>query len=415
MRRLAIGGGGFWGLHLTRRQRAMALCWVVVAALGLSGSLAHASIAEDKPLGHLCWGMDPATGAAWTQASLRHAFERDDDAGVASGEAEARSWISSGKTFRTVERITIAGYLPGQISFDQSVAALQEMKMLVPLALCARGSNAELRVQCQRAGSEGVFAWMRAYSSPTGQPIDESNLLPLLLATDLLEDTWSGSERAEASHWLDVFLASSERYREEALKHSTDVSYGNFESWRLMLSLVAATVADKEEDTHRLALLWQQQLDLNVGQDGRTWDLRRRGSLHYQSYDLEPMIWVHLFVPWAFTKSTDGLVKGGVMYLEPYYDGSQTYIEFAHPDPSMGQQIAFDVTRRDAGMPEFQLKNWNPEDAHLMLHLAAAAYPEVRQWLVRDRPDAYPVMIRQIVAMHRGHAGGCTVCGPPLC
>lgn len=288
------------------------------------------------------------------------------------------------------------------------------MKTLVPLALCARGRVAALSMPCQRAASEGVFDWMRAYSAPTGNPIDESSMLPLLLATDLLEDTWSAPQKAEAARWLEKFLDSSERFRQKQLEAAVGVPYGNFESWRLMLSLMAATVAGKDQEVHHLTLLWHQQVALNVGQDGQTFDLRRRGSLHYQNYDLEPMIWLRLFVPGAYTEKEDRLVLGGVMYLKPYYQRTKTYIEFEHPDPLLGHQVAFDVTRRDAGIKEFQLKNWDPADAHLMLHLAAIVYPTVGQWLVGDNTNAYPVMIREIVAMRGRNDRGCANCGALL-
>ena len=292
-------------------------------------------------------------------------FKSADNQALLFGNATAKVWIDSGRRFPTVERIAIEGRLPGQPGFEQSIAAGHEMKTLVPLALCARGSIAGLSASCQRAATEGVFDWMRAYAAPTGNPIDESGMLPLLLATDLLEGTWSAPQKAEAAQWLEKFLGSSERFRQKQLQETVGVTYGNFESWRLMLSLMAAAVAGKDQDVQRLTLLWRQQVELNVGQDGRTYDFRRRGSLHYQSYDLEPMIWVRLFVPGAYTGKEDRLVASGVTYLKPYYQGTNTYIEFEHPDPLLGRQVAFDVTRREAGIKEFQLKNWNPADAHL--------------------------------------------------
>jgi hypothetical protein len=281
------------------------------------------------------------------------------------------------------------------------VNSLRQLKMIVPLALCARVCALELRPRAQRSASQGIFAWMRAYVRPTGNPIDENGLLPLLLATDLLQSTWSMPQRAEASSWLHLFLDSSDHYWQTVLNRPNNTPYSNFESWRIMLALLAAKIDGQQNTVAVLTVLWHQQLASNLGQDGRTFDLRRRGSLHYQAYDLEPMLWVKLFVPEVFTAQENELVLRAVMYLKPYVLGQQTYLEFAHPDPALGAPISFDKTRRDAGLAGYQLKNWNPEDAQLLLHLAGTAYPAIASWNIQDREAAYPVMVRLITRLRR--------------
>jgi hypothetical protein len=356
---------------------------------------------QATPLGRLDWGTYSKTSAPWTDASLSRSWSAGPDPAFTAGTAAVTDWLDSGKSFSTVPRIFIAGYLPGDPRYDSSVSALRQIKMLVPLALCARACTPQLRSRAQRSASEGVFAWMRDYAQPTGNPIDESGLLPLLLATDLLQSTWSMPQRAEAAKWLQLFLASSDHYWQTVLNGTNNTPYSNFESWRLMLALLAAKIEGQQSSMAALTALWHQQLAANLGQDGRTFDLRRRGSLHYQTYDLEPMLWVKLFVPEVFTAQENDLVLRAVMYLKPYVLGQQAYVEFAHPDPALGAAIAFDKTRRDAGLAGYQLKNWNPEDAQLLLHLAATSYPPVASWNVQDREAAYPVMVRLITRLRR--------------
>jgi len=384
----------------------MDLCWrglaVVAVALGLALIACDRMAAQQAgPLGRLHWGADSRTGTAWTDTSLARAWSAGYDPALAAGNAAVTDWVDSGKSFSTVPQIFIAGYLPGDPRYDASLNALHQMKMLVPLALCARACAPDLRSRAQRSANQGVFAWMHAYAQPTGNPIDESGLLPLLLATDLLQSTWSVPQRAEAATWLKLFLASSDHYWQTVLNGPNNTPYSNFESWRLMLALLAAKIDGQQSNMAALTVLWHRQLTANLGTDGRTFDLRRRGSLHYQTYDLEPMLWVKLFVPEVFSQQEDELVLRAVMYLKPYVQGQQTYIEFAHPDPALGAPIAFDRTRRDAGLPGYQLKNWNPEDARLLLHLAGTAYPAVASWNVQDREAAYPDMVRLIVRLRR--------------
>jgi hypothetical protein len=326
---------------------------------------------------------------------------KGDDPALMAGQSEALAWVESGKSFPTVGRISVAGYLPGQPEYEASVSSLHAMKTLVPLAFCARSGAEALRPGCEQSANEGVFAWMRAYAQPTGNPIDESNLLPLLLATDLLQNTWNAQQKAEALAWLRGFLAASDRYWRTVLNGPNNTPYSNFESWRLMLAVMAAKIAKEREAVANLTALWRQQVEANVGSDGRTYDFRRRGALHYQTYDLEPMLWTRLFVPEAFSAKDDELIEGAVMYLKPYVEETKVNVEFAHPEVGLGPAIAFDKTRKNAGLKEYQWKNWDPSDARLLLHLASLAYAQMEAWNVDDSEVAYPVMVRMIVRLER--------------
>jgi hypothetical protein len=385
---------------VTRGTRGWRAAGVLLAVLWCWSALWGQDAVKAYTLGRLHWGSSPS-GTAWTDVSLARAMAKGDEPALHAGESVAQAWVDSGKSFRTVSRISVAGYLPGQPEYEASVSSLQEMKTLVPLALCARGGAETLRVRCEESASEGVFAWMRAYAQPTGNPIDESNLLPLLLATDLLEATWNGERRAEARAWLLGFLAASDRYWRTVLNGPNNTPYSNFESWRLMLATLAAKISGERDAVAGLTVLWHQQVESNVGSDGRTYDLRRRGALHYQVYDLEPMLWTRMFAPEVFSAQDDGLIEGAVMYLKPYVEGTKTNVEFAHPEEGLGPAIAFDKTRRDAGLKGYQWKNWDPADGRLALHLAAQVYAPVAAWYADDREASYAVMVREIVRLQR--------------
>jgi hypothetical protein len=373
---------------------------MLVALLWCWSALWGQSAGDGHGLGRLHWGRD-ANGAAWTDTSLALAVAKGDDPVLIAGERAAQDWVESGKSFQTVSRIAIAGYLPGQPEYKASVNSLHEMKMLVPLALCARSGAETLRPRCKQSADDGVFAWMRAYTQPTGNPIDESGLLPLLLATDLLEDAWSVEQKGEALTWLKEFLTASDRYWRTVLNAPNNTPYSNFESWRLMLSTLAATISGQAAAAGKMTMLWQQQVASNVGSDGRTYDFRRRGALHYQTYDLEPMLWTRLFVPAVFSPKADALIEGAVMYLRPYVKGTKVNVEFAHPEAALGPTIAFDKTRKDAGLEGYQWKNWDPMDGRLLLHLASLVYAPIAAWNADDREAAYPLMVRMIVRLER--------------
>jgi hypothetical protein len=361
----------------------------LVALACLPGTAALGQQVEHR-LGRLDWGNDPTTGEPWTTTSLTARLATE---AWFPGMDITKARLASGESFPVVTHIAIAGRLPGQPEFDESVRDLREAKTLVPLALCAQICEEPLRSASQISATDGVFRWMRAYAQPSGNPIDQGALLPVVLATDLLQTTWTAKQEHEAAAWMKVFLETSDLYRERELHSVGQTPQDNFETWRLMMAMIVATVEGDRSAVDRLSLLWHEHLAANIGADGRTWDMRRRGSLHYQTYDLEPMIWVRLLVPSAFSAQDDALLKDALFYLKPYVEGAQTYIEFARPDTALAGAVAFDQTRRNSGMSQFQQKPWSPTDAAELLQLARCIFPTIAGWSEPQGAAYVPAMV----------------------
>lgn len=381
---------------------------MLLAAFAAQGQPAG-TVRAGLPLGHLFWGDDPATGKPWDDSALADSLARGDNPELAAVLRDAEAWAAGDNTFPVVSRIEIEGRLPSDAGFAQSVAAARTAKWLVPLALCARVGRLDLRQICGRRANEGVSAWVGTYT-PTGNPIDESNLLPVLLAVDLLSPTWDAAKREPSGRWIRSLLDASDAARRKELGSRYATPQDNWESWRLMLALVAASVLHDTGEVEALTRQWHSHCAANLDGDGRTWDFRRRGSLHYQVYDLEPMVWLRLLVPGAFLPEDDLRLRAAIEFLLPYAAGQRSYVEFQLPDVALAPPVAFDKIRAEAGMPEFQQKPWDPAEAGPLLYRAALVYPQVSGWPAVGR-ERISILDRTMAGL-RGVAATARVAAP---
>ncbi len=238
-------------------------------------------------------------------------------------------------------RVHVEGTLPGQGIYDQSLEALRDFPAARDLALAARLTG---DARYAEAATRLIAAWIATYQV-SFNPIDETGFDALMVAWDLLAaDRRIGLE----SGYGRLLHAFSRGYLDHPLKGQTATN--NWNSHRVKLIVLAAYALDDPTLIAEARAAYVSQLRANIRADGSTLDFELRDAIHYVVYDLEPLSMAALAArqhgqDWI--GDGDAALIRALAWLEPYAAGRRTHQEFANT------RIAFDRTRRDAGVKGF--------------------------------------------------------------
>jgi hypothetical protein len=262
-----------------------------------------------------------------------------------------------------VSELFIEGHLTSDPKNIRSREALRDMGRLDALAFCAMMTR---RDDYAAKGREFVTAWLTTYQ-PTGNPINETNLEPVIRAYDILRDGFSPEER-EA-------MESRIRLLVDAILRRTD-PVNNWGSHRLKIVALGAyalrdpeLIADVEKKVRRF-------LGVNLNSDGSTLDFHERDALHYHVYSLVPLLTLaqtarrHGTDFYAYTTPKGASLPKSVAFLVPYATGEKTHAEFVN------SKMGFDRRRSEAGQTTFKTgRLFDPARAFPAIALAAAFDP----------------------------------------
>ncbi len=344
------------------------------------------------PLGHLNWGHG-TYGAPRTDAELRTA-----SAGTASDISRTTRRVIEVATrhidlpVAVVVTIDREGVVFSDPRYRASDAAIQSISDLYLWAVCARAAETSVAARCTERVVEGLDTWSNTYRS-TGNPINDSYLVPAIQAVDLACPVTSPERCARWRRWiLDLALRGDEFY---AKVKPTDGRYANnWASWRLLIRGMAGAVGDDSSLVRSTRDLVTAHVTRNLRADGSSVDFHERDSLHYHVYALEPLVQLALFVPDAIDPTSATSIESGLLFLRPFVLGERTHVEFAQT------KVAFDLRRKQAGDPVFADSLWNPKDARPLLRLARTRFVTVRAWTTALVDEDYAPRIKQLAALH---------------
>ncbi len=255
-------------------------------------------------------------------------------------------------------RVHVEGTLPGQGIYDQSLEALRDFPAARDLALAARITG---DVRYADAAMRLIGAWIATYQV-TFNPIDETGFAALMIAWDLIAADRRGGLEVGYGRMLQAF---SRGYLDHPLKGQTATN--NWNSHRVKLIVLAAFALGDPALIAEAHAAYVSQLRANIRADGSTVDFELRDAIHYVVYDLEPLSTAALAArqhghDWL--GDANHALTRALAWLEPYAAGRRTHQEFANT------RIAFDRTRRDAGVKGFEGK-FDPKKARTAMALAA--------------------------------------------
>lgn len=362
----------------------------LAAACVLAAVSAAAQSLDDIPLGRTNWGKWTASGLKARLAAggsdpisknlrgvLKHAAD-DDAAGVA---------------VTPLSSIHLEGTLSNAPEYGESSAALKSVDPVLRWAFCARvAPDAGLSARCRARAEDGIAKWVRAYA-PDGNPINESRLIPLLRAIDLLHPAMTASDRRDADAWAESLIAAGDR-RKAGYSPKDSRGVNNWETWRLAVRAVAAAAARDDARIAETRGLFERQAAGDILDDGSTYDFHQRDALHYHVYDLEAFVDAALFVPDSLGGGARARVSKAFAFLKPYATGEKTHREF------VGTTVKFDLQRKAAGLAEYQNAAWDPKGARAALRAARVVFPEVRDWTGDLVDEHYDPMLKLTAALN---------------
>ncbi len=258
-----------------------------------------------------------------------------------------------------IKKIQTEGKLAGDPVKIATETAFRDMR-----ALFALGYAYEITGETKYAEKTRAFilAWAET-NQPTGDPIDETSLEPLLVAYDQTRATFPADARTAADRYLHKIVAAEWGARQVT---------NNWQSHRLKIIGLAAYVLRDETQIARALQGFKDQIAVNLNADGSSLDFRDRDALHYHVYDLEPLLTL------AITAQNHGLnlydypgkdgasLRRSVHFLIPFCIGEREHHEFVN------SKVAFDRKRAANGEKAYQVgRLFRPEEGFKALSLAA--------------------------------------------
>jgi hypothetical protein len=381
---------------------------------------AQEAIPNSSRLGLLNWGNNPANGQPWTIADL-------------SELAKARTLSPVGKEVRNIlrsahneldkagavepiERIEMEGVLPTESRYQRSSKTVRILPTMIAWAFCTRLEAAEPAGQkCKTALFEGLFGkdgnrgWLGIYK-PTGNPIGESNLLPLIQAIDIAGPLLTKTQAEKTRLFLKTIIGQGDRFF-AAKKSGTSSRVNNHNTWRLTVRAAAAKVLNDQTLLSETRGLFAQQMadDLREPSGWKSdpacpnnagelryggYDFRQRDALHYHVYNLEAFVFAATFTPDVLDQTGHKAINDALDFLRPYFTGQKVHREF------VCSTVHFDRQRSDAGIEEYSANPWKPERARKLLRDARPVFPEIVPWTTNIVDENYSPVLKLSAALH---------------
>jgi hypothetical protein len=311
---------------------------------------------------------------------------------------EATPWVQSiesqaqealGLTPNPIDQIQTAGQLKGSDVKEKTQEALKDMPRLRALGLAyALTKRDDFRL---KAGAY-VLAWAKTCQPPEN-PIDATNLEPLLETYDLVRFKMEAGDRKLTDDWVrsvaQTLLASD--------NPSKGTHWNNWQAHRLKIVALSAFLLE-DADLEKTALEGVQTLlSKNLNADGTTLDFLERDALHYQVYDLEPLIRAAILFQRAqnvdlYNWKTDrgASINQCVAFVIPFAKDEKTHAEYVHTT------VKFDLQRAQNNEKGHEIgAAFPPQGALKCLELAQFFQPDLKLLVgtLAGKPDsAYPTL-----------------------
>ena len=277
-------------------------------------------------------------------------------------------------SFKAEKEIISEGKLPTDPGVADSKKVVVEISEIYVLAICSRiAQDSNLKESCQKAAIQGLLTWAKTYV-PTGNPINENNLIPLIKAWDLVKPFLSIDDQKSLNNFGRLLVNTSDKYYEN-LKPTSGKIKNNWGTWRLEIRTITSQVLNESDLVKSSKLLLVEHINQNIKSDGASIDFELRDALHYHVYDLEAYMELLSILPSDFlSKNEMAKIKSAIFFLKPFYLGEKTHIEFVKSN------VPFDIQRKNAKLEDYQNAPWKPAGARKLLRLARIVFPEIKPW-----------------------------------
>ncbi len=299
------------------------------------------------------------------------------------------------------------GRLNGEAALQATRQNNGRFQSLLTVSMCARYGSEERQPpqsRCQQAASEALIRWAREVA-PSGNPINDHDLLPLIMSADLLKPNMTPADRETINNWLNSIVQSGDSYM-AGLQATNDVRVRmNWNTWRLATramagqamasddprgaDIVATTRGLVDAHTHRnlntprnfspTRSVYEARQRVCQGEDTSgsvseygSFDFRQRDALRYHNYNMLAYTQMQWFVPGAVSGLSSFAIGDGVNFLGPYVTGERVHQEFSCTT------APFDIRRRENGEASSAIRPWRIEDdrgARVMMRYSRLNHP----------------------------------------
>jgi hypothetical protein len=275
-----------------------------------------------------------------------------------------------------IDTIRTEGLLQGDPKKTATSFALRDMRKMYALALV-------FKVSGDRKYLSALERYLTAWATtdhPRGDPIDDTNLDPVIEAYDMVKGDLSPATEASVRAWLkataDVELSAPFNRPNRA------TSFNNWHSHRLkIVGEIAFAIGDTALQGYTVRGI-KVQIAGNLNADGSSSDFVTRDALHYHVYDLEPLLTLAIVLQratgvnyYTYVSPAGTSIQKSVVWLLPYLTGEKTHGEFVNSTVEFDRQRArngeaaykagtlFDPKN---GVPTLLLAAWFDSDAGLL-------------------------------------------------
>ncbi|HEV3324654.1 MAG TPA: alginate lyase family protein [Puia sp.] len=265
-----------------------------------------------------------------------------------------------------IDTIRTEGLLQGDPKKTATAFALKDMRKMYALALAYRVSG-------ERKYFLSLVRYLTAWAGmdhPRGDPIDDTNLDPVIEAYDMVKGDLSPADEAAVRGWL---RATAEMELEAVFNRpNRATAHNNWHSHRLkIVGEIAYAIGDTALEGFAVRGL-KEQIATNLNADGSSTDFVTRDALHYHVYDLEPLLKLAIllkqatgvdYYSWQSPAGTS--IKKSVDWLLPYLNGEKTHGEFVN------STVEFDRRRAQNGEAAYKAGSlFDPKNGMATLLLA---------------------------------------------
>jgi hypothetical protein len=243
-----------------------------------------------------------------------------------------------------VAKIDYEGLLHTDKRRQECVKKLADMRALTFLLRAWAGSGDE---KYATAARRFILAWSAQYI-PTGNPINEEKLEPVLLGYFALRDTFNADDRHAIETW-------THRLADAEAKLPTEPH--NWGAKRLKLLTWCAFILDDDKLLQRVTGDLEKYIATGLFPDGTSEDLKRRDALSYHVSGLAPFLQMTTALRrlrpklpdyYRWKSPTGSSLAGSCEFVVPYARGEKVYEQWRNTTAKI------DRDRAAAGIPEYQ-------------------------------------------------------------
>jgi hypothetical protein len=245
------------------------------------------------------------------------------------------------------DTILTEGILQGNPRKTKTWASLEDMQKIYTLAFAYKieGDKKYLAKV-----SDFFTAWAKG-NTPTGNPINDTNLDRIIFAFDLVKKDLKTDVKSAMNNWLKETAVQEVKSYDRAAGGKGLTHMNNWNSHRIKeIAEVAWTIDDATLQKWVLNA-YKMQISKNLLPDGSSFDFHERDALHYHIYDVDPLMVAATIIarsgslenPYSYQSPEGNSLKKSVDWLVPFFTGEKTHAEWVN------SKSAFDKKRAANG------------------------------------------------------------------